>query len=168
MSRPVPPSEIRDAVESDFESILRLNDAEVRQTSAMDADRLRALDRLSAFHKVAVIEGRVAAFILAIRSGAPYENDNFAWFASRLVDFLYVDRIVVGAEFSGLKIGTGLYQALFAYAKEQGIPAITCEYNIEPANLASRAFHDKFGFGELGTQWVAGGSKLVSLQSALV
>jgi predicted GNAT superfamily acetyltransferase len=27
-------------------------------------------------------------------------------------------------------------------------------------------FHDKFGFQELGRQWVAGGTKLVSLQAA--
>jgi len=162
---PVP---IRDAIESDFESIVGLNDAEVVQTSAMDRDRLRALDRLSAFHKVAVVDGRVAAFILAIRAGAPYANDNFAWFAARLVDFLYVDRIVVGSDFSGLGIGSGLYRDLFAYAKVQGIGAITCEYNIAPPNPASRAFHEKFGFRELGTHRVAGGSKLVSLQSAAV
>ncbi len=160
------PIEIRDAGEPDFESILRLNDFEVRQTSPMDLQQLRALDQLSTYHKVAVLDGRIAAFILAIRAGAPYSNDNFSWFASRLGDFLYVDRIVVGADFSGLKIGSRLYRDLFAYAKAQGIPKITCEYNIEPPNLASRAFHDRFGFRELGTQWVAGGTKQVSLQAA--
>jgi predicted GNAT superfamily acetyltransferase len=160
------PFEIRGANESDFESILRLNDVEVQQTSQMDLARLRALDHLSVYHKVAVVDGRVAAFILAIRSGAPYSNDNFAWFSSRLDDFLYVDRIVVGAAFSGLKIGSGLYQDMFTYAKAKAIPNITCEYNIDPPNLASRAFHDKFGFRELGTQLVAGGTKLVSLRAA--
>lgn len=160
------PLMIRDASETDFNSILGLNDVEVLQTSQMDLPRLRALDQLSAYHKVAVLDGRVAAFILAIRAGMPYENDNFAWFASRLGDFLYVDRIVVGSDFSGLKIGSRLYQDMFAQAKAQGIPNITCEYNIDPPNLASRAFHDKFGFRELGTQWVAGGTKLVSLQAA--
>jgi predicted GNAT superfamily acetyltransferase len=160
------PLEIRDARDSDFESILRLNDVEVQQTSQMDLERLRTLDHLSAYHKVAVLGGRVAGFIIAIRAGVPYENDNFAWFTSRLDDFLYVDRIVVGSDFSGRKIGSRLYQDIFAYAKAQGISNITCEYNIDPPNLASRAFHDKFGFRELGTQWVAGGTKLVSLQAA--
>ena len=157
---------IRGATETDFKSILGLNDVEVQQTSQMDLQRLRTLDQLSAYHKVAVLDGRVAAFILAIRAGMPYANDNFAWFASRLDDFLYVDRIVVGADFSGLKIGSRLYQDMFAHAKAQGVANITCEYNIDPPNLASRAFHDKFGFRELGTQWVAGGTKLVSLQAA--
>lgn len=160
------PFEIRDANESDFERILELNEVEVQQTSSMDVERLRALDRLSAHHRVAVMDGSVAAFVLAIRAGAPYSNDNFAWFSSRLDNFLYVDRIVVGAAFSGLKIGSALYKDLFAYAKAQGIPTITCEYNIQPPNLASRAFHDRFGFRQLGTQRVAGGTKLVSLQAA--
>ena len=158
--------EIRDANASDFESILRLNDVEVQQTSQMDSGRLQILDRLSAYHKVAVLEGRIAGFILAIRAGALYPNDNFSWFAARLDDFLYVDRIVVGSDFSGLGIGSGLYRDMFAYATAQGIASITCEYNIDPPNLASRAFHDKFGFRELGTQRVAGGTKLVSLQAA--
>jgi predicted GNAT superfamily acetyltransferase len=160
--------EIRDTTAHDFDIILELNDFEVQQTSQMDFERLRALHHLSAYHKVAVADGRVAGFILAIRAGAPYSNDNFAWFSSRLDDFLYVDRIVVGADFTGHKIGSSLYRDMFAYAKAQGIPRITCEYNIEPPNLASRAFHEKFGFAELGTQRVAGGTKLVSLQSAVV
>jgi len=159
--------EIRDARESDFESILRLNDFEVKQTSQIDLERLRTLDHLSTYHKVAVVDGRVAGFVLAIRAGALYQNDNFAWFSSRFDNFLYVDRIVVGTDFAGLKIGSRLYQDMFAYAKAQGILTITCEYNIDPPNLASRAFHDKFGFRELGTQWVAGGTKLVSLQAAV-
>ncbi|MGA7966109.1 MAG: GNAT family N-acetyltransferase [Gammaproteobacteria bacterium] len=158
--------DMRDACESDFESILKLNDAEVQKTSQMDMDRLRLLDHLSSYHKVAMLDGHVAGFTLAIRAGAHYPNVNFSWFASRLDDFLYVDRIVVGSAFSGLKIGTGLYKDLFAYAKAQGISNITCEYNIEPPNLASRAFHDKFGFKELGRQRVAGNTKLVSLQAA--
>jgi len=160
------PIEIRDASESDFGSILSLNEVEVQQTSQMDFEWLRTLDHLSAYHKVAVLGGRVAGFILAIRAGSPYANDNFAWFTSRLDNFLYVDRIVVGAEYAGLKIGSALYRDMFAYAKANGISHITCEYNVEPPNLASWAFHDKFGFRELGTQRVAGGMKLVSLQEA--
>jgi len=160
------PTEIRDANESHFESILGINDIEIQQTSPMDLERLRSLHQLSAYHKVAVYDGRVAGFVLAIRAGVLYSNDNFAWFSSRFSDFLYVDRIVVGSAFSGLRIGTALYQDLFSFAKVQGISSITCEYNIEPTNLASRAFHNKFGFTELGTQRVAGGTKLVSLQAA--
>ena len=80
--------------------------------------------------------------------------------------FIYVDRIVVHPDFAGLKIGSQLYEDLFGYARSQGIRAITCEYNIQPPNPASQRFHDKFGFRELGRQWVAHGTKLVSLQAA--
>ena len=70
--------------------------------------------------------------------------------------------------FAGLKIGSRLYEDLFDCARSQGIKTITCEYNIQPPNPASQRFHDKFGFKELGQQWVALGTKRVSLQAAEV
>jgi len=158
--------EIRAVMELDFESILGLNDAEVRQTSQMDMDRLLQLVRMSTFCRVATIEGQVAAFLIALRDGVPYENDNYRWFSSRFSSFLYVDRIVVSSQFAGRRIGSRLYDELFAFARSQGIGAVVCEYNVVPPNPASRAFHDRFGFRELGRQWVAGGTKQVSLQAA--
>ena len=160
--------EIRNALEADFETILALNDAEVQQTSAMDFARLQHLHALSGYHKVAVVDGRVGAFLLAMASGAPYANDNFQWFAEHVGNFMYVDRIVVGAEFAGLGIGSALYRDLFSETRVRGLSTLTCEYNIDPPNPASRAFHDKFGFHELGTQWAADGSKLVSLRAATI
>lgn len=158
--------EIRNIVDTDFDEIVKLNDVEVQQTSPMDLDRLHALIQMSSYCKVAASDGQVVAFIIALRENAPYENDNYDWFASRFSRFLYVDRIVVSSHFSGRRIGSKLYVDLFAFAKAQGIGVITCEYNINPPNPASRAFHDKFGFKELDTQWVAGGTKHVSLQAA--
>lgn len=160
--------EIRDTLEADFEAILALNEAEVQQTSAMDLVRLRHLNGLSGYHRVAVANGRIAGFLLAMPSAAPYANDNFQWFIDHVGNFMYVDRIVVGADFSGLGIGSALYRNLFSEARTRGLSTITCEYNIVPPNAASAAFHDKFGFHELGTQWVAGGSKRVSLQAATI
>lgn len=157
---------IRDAVEADFTSIVGLNAVEVLQTSPMDRERLRFLDGMASYHKVAIVDGQVAAFLLALRDGAPYANDNYGFFASRRASFLYVDRIVVGTAFAGLGIGSMLYRDLFAYARDRGIVSIVCEYNIAPPNPASRAFHEKFGFREIGTQQVSGGAKTVSLQAA--
>ncbi len=156
---------IRDACADDFGAIVALNEREVQQTSAMDLQRLHELARMSCYLKVAETDGRVAAFLLAMREGAPYQNDNYGWFGARFPQFLYVDRIVVGADFAGLKIGSRLYEDLFSTRARNGIKAITCEYNIEPPNPASQRFHEKFGFKELGRQWVAGGTKLVSLQA---
>lgn len=159
---------IRIAIEADFEAILRLNDAEERQTSRMDLERLRSLVRMSACCKVFTLDGEAVAFLIALRDGAPYRNDNYQWFASRFPSFLYVDRVVVDSRFAGRGIGSRLYQDLFAFARDSGVGTLVCEYNIDPPNPASRAFHDKFGFEEIGTQWVANGTKQVSLQAARI
>ena len=157
---------LRDCVETDYHSIIALNAAEVEKTSAMDLDRLNALVSLSSYTKVAVVAGEVAAFLFAIRHGADYQNVNYNWFASQFSTFLYIDRIVVGSRFAGLGIGRAMYEDLFTYVRFHSLGHVTCEYNIDPPNLASKAFHNKFGFKELGTQWVAGGSKQVSFQAA--
>jgi predicted GNAT superfamily acetyltransferase len=157
---------IRDAAPSDYEIICTLNLAEVQHTSPMDAARLATLGNLSCYHKVACVNAGVSAFLLAMCNGAPYENDNFAWFARKYTRFIYVDRVVVSSAFRGLRLGSLLYEDLFRYAGDNAIPVVTCEYNIVPPNEPSRLFHDKLGFREQGTQWVANGTKQVSLQAA--
>lgn len=132
----------------------------------MDMERLLALVAMSDYCKVALIHKQVVAFVIALREETPYENDNYKWFSSRLPNFLYVDRIVVDSQFSGRGTGSRLYDDLFAFARSQGICTIACEYNIDPPNPVSHAFHQKFGFRRLGTQWVAGGTKQVALQAA--
>jgi predicted GNAT superfamily acetyltransferase len=158
--------EVRDATPSDFPDLCALNLTEVQHTSPMSPERLAVLDALSCYHRVACVSGQVAAFLLAMRGGAAYENDNFAWFSVRYENFIYVDRIVVSAAFQGMRLGTRLYEDLFRFAVRSGCRQVTCEYNISPPNEPSRRFHDRFGFRECGTQWVAQGSKQVSLQVA--
>jgi predicted GNAT superfamily acetyltransferase len=157
---------IRDADEGDIAAIVALNAAEVRHTSPMDADRTRQLASLSAYHRVATLDGRPVAFLLAMRAGADYRNDNFAWFADRYPDFLYVDRIVVDAAAQGHRLGSRLYADLFAFSRERGVPRITCEFNVVPPNEPSRLFHARHGFVEAGRQWLDEGRKQVSMQVA--
>ena len=157
---------LREASEADFQAIVDLNAGEVQHTSPMDMERLRHLDRLAAYHVVAVIESEVAAFLFAMREGCAYQNDNYAWFSERYPSFLYIDRIVVNATFADLGIGSLLYQHMFNYASSNDIGAVTCEYNLVPANDRSGRFHTKFGFNEVGTQWLDNKSKQVSLQAA--
>jgi hypothetical protein len=52
---------LRNAEPSGFDAIVRLNEAEVQHTSAMDVARLRELDALACYHKVACVDGTVAA-----------------------------------------------------------------------------------------------------------
>jgi uncharacterized protein len=159
-------AEIRDAAPTDFQDICALNLAEVQHTSAMDLARLTQLNAMSCYHKVASLEGVVSAFLLAMCDGSPYLNENFNWFSKRYERFIYVDRVVVSRASRGLRLGSLLYEDLFSYARSNAIPLVTCEYNIVPPNEASRLFHEKFGFKEQGTLWLANGTRQVSLQVA--
>ena len=159
---------LRDATAADAGRILALNDAEVAQTSAMDRARLDELTALACRFTVAEADGRVLAFLLAMDHAAGYDNDNFRWFAARYPRFAYVDRIVVDAAAAGMGIGGRLYRDLIAHARERDLERVVCEYNLEPPNPASKAFHDRFGFVEVGQQRVAGGTKLVSLQQLVL
>ncbi len=157
---------IRNAAEADFDAVVALNLAEVQHTSAMDAARLRQLDGIACYHRVASVDGKVAGFLLAMRDGCGYVNANFDWFAAHLKRFVYIDRIVIGSGYQGMRLGSLLYEDLFAFARANGIHSIACEYNIVPPNEPSRIFHDRFGFREVGDQWLGDGAKRVSLQVA--
>ena len=133
MTSPTRNTIIRDANAHDFEAICALNLAEVRHTSTMDGNGLVALDKLSCYHKVGVVDGHVAAFLLAVCSGAAYENDNFLWFADRYPRFIYVDRIVVSSASQGLRLGSLLYRGLFDYAPRQRHPPCHLRVQHRPA-----------------------------------
>jgi len=45
---------------------------------------------------------------------------------------------------------------------------VSCEFDTDPPNGASRRFHQRRGFREVGSQRVAGGKKAVSLQELLL
>ena len=157
---------IRQTVEADFDAIVALNLAEVAHTSEMDRTRLAALHGMAGYHKVATVDGVVAAFLLAMKHDCGYLNENFAWFSARFGTFLYIDRIVVDKGHRGLGLGSLLYEDVFGHAMALGIPTIACEYNVVPPNEPSRKFHERFGFREAGRQWLGNDSKQVSLQVA--
>lgn len=157
---------IRDATTADHDAILALNLESEHLLSPMDAARLAHLDHQAAYHRVVVADDRVVAFLLALREGADYDSPNYCWFGERYPSFLYVDRVAVRASHQGQRLGHALYEDLFARARSQGITIVACEFYIVPLNEASSRFHGRFGFREVGTQWVAGGRKQVSLQLA--
>lgn len=159
---------IRPLQAGDADAVVALNAGEVQHTSAMDHAQLQALAALSTDHRVATVDGDVAGMLLAMRAGCGYVNDNFAWFSARYASFVYVDRIVVGRGHQGLSIGRRLYAQLFETARAEGIAIVCCEYNLVPPNEASRAFHERVGFGQVGTRSTADGAKVVSMQVAEV
>lgn len=155
---------IRPAGERDFAAILALNTESVHFTSPLDAARLQHLHAQAAYHRVVDIDGVVAAFLLVFREGADYDSPNYRWFAQRHRQFLYIDRIVVSAAQQGRGFGKLLYDDLFAFARASGVREVTCEFDLDPPNPTSARFHARFGFREVGTQWLGGGKKQVSLQ----
>jgi len=156
---------LRDASPADFPAILALNEESVRFLSPLDAPRLASLHGQAAYRRVVELEGRVAAFLLAFREGAAYDSPNYRWFADRYARFLYVDRVVVAGAFQGRGLGAVLYDDLFAFARASACGRVTCEFDVDPPNEASRRFHARYGFEPVGAQAVAGGRKTVSLQA---
>ena len=159
---------IRDAVPGDFAAVLALNLESVHFLSPMDRARLAHLHAESRCHRVAEDAGGVAGFLLAFAEGADYDSPNYRWFASRYPAFLYIDRVVVAGRAQGRGVGRALYEDLFRFAATIGAARITCEFDVEPPNPVSAAFHRRFGFVEVGTQVVGNGNKRVSLQSTPV
>jgi len=156
---------LRQATNADFPAILALNAESVRFTSPLDEARLHALHAQAAYHHVAEIDGTAIAFLLALREGADYDSPNYRWFAQRYGKFLYIDRVVVGSTWQGRGIGALLYEDLFVFAQACAVAQVTCEFDLQPPNPTSAGFHARFGFREVGTQWLAGGKKQVSLQA---
>ncbi len=155
---------LRDATAADFPAILELNEAFVSVLSPLDHARLARLHAQAARHRVIEQDGRVEAFLLALREGADYDSPNYRWFAQRHARFLYVDRVVVAGTTQARGAGSMLYRDLHALAVDEGVPLMACEFDLEPPNPASARFHAKLGFREVGRQTLDGGRKTVSLQ----
>jgi predicted GNAT superfamily acetyltransferase len=157
---------IRDAIDSDFPAVLALNAESERFLSPMDSAHLQRWHQAAAYHRVLESQNNVVAFLLAFREGADYDSVNYRWFGARYPRFLYIDRVVVALSEQGKRLGARLYDDLFAFARCSEVAIVTCEFDIDPPNEASRRFHARYGFREVGTQRVANGKKRVSLQKA--
>ncbi len=155
---------IRDAAAADFPAVLALNAESVHFLSPLDETRLRHLQAQAAYHRVVEIEGRVMAFLLAFREGADYGSPNYRWFARHYPAFLYIDRVVVARAAQGQGLGAKLYDDILAFAARSGVARLTCEFDLDPPNPPSAKFHQRYGFREVGTQWLGASKKQVSLQ----
>ncbi|RDZ26446.1 GNAT family N-acetyltransferase [Lysobacter silvisoli] len=160
------PVQIRPATTADHPAIVALNLESEHLLSPMDGPRLARLEREAAYLRVAEEGGEVLGFLLALREGADYDSPNYLWFAQRYLRFLYIDRVVVALHAQGRRVGAAMYDDLFAFARAQAVSPVTCEFYSEPLNEPSQRFHARYGFHEVGSQWVADGAKRVSLQVA--
>lgn len=157
---------IRDATEKDFESILKLNEEQVRFLSPLTYERLELIFKMSECCLVVEINESVEAFMLCLREGRAYDSIYYSWFCENYSEFLYIDRIVVSKLCVGIGIGKQLYEYIFKYADEIGVPSVFAEIDIVPPNLPSLNFHKSFGFSEVQKIESKDGHKVLSLQKA--
>lgn len=145
----------------DFEIVLSLNTACVPHVNLISHDDLRWFEANAAFFRVAKIERQLAGFLIGLRPGTPYKSPNYRWFCDNYEDFAYVDRVAV----SDWARRRGVAESLYAGFEESqsGVPVMTCEVNIRPANEGSMIFHERMGFRQVGSQLTDGGEKEVAL-----
>ena len=154
---------VRQLIESDLDNVLALNQELVHFLSDLDMKKLIHLCDESAVQLVVEVNGKFAGFLLAFREGADYDSINYTWFEEQYPTFLYVDRVVISPDAQSGGLGAVLYDEIFRIAREMGVPAVTAEYNVEPPNVISEKFHERYGFTEVGRQRTADDKKVVAL-----
>ena len=106
---------------------------------------------------------QVAGFLMGFCRGTSYDSANYRWFSENHSDFLYIDRVVVSNRHRGKGIASRFYEDAITWSREQGLSSLVAEIDIEPPNMESLKFHEKFGFVEVD-QLVHSPTKVVSLQ----
>lgn len=151
---------------NDFEEVLKLNAASVPHVNLIDREQLQWFADRASFLRVARIENRIAGFLIGLRPGTDYASPNYRWFCEHYDDFAYIDRVAVAEWARRQGIAETLYNA---FAESQaGVPVLTCEVNIRPANQGSMLFHERFGFRQVGSQETGGGEKEVALMEKVL
>ncbi len=155
--------QIRPARNNELAAIHQINQANLPALGSITLQELEHLYRQSTYFPVMISDGDILAFMISLAHGADYQSPNYQWFCQRYEQFHYVDRIAVTPAGQRRGIASRFYHALSDMARANNVPVICCEYNIEPANPESAAFHADRGFKEVGQQ-PNSGKKVVSLQ----
>lgn len=145
-------------------SLHQLNQSYTPHVNAVSFDLFKWFSEESAYFTYARCNNAIAGFLIAFTRQARYTSPNFLYFCQHYDSFVYIDRIVIDAEFQRSGIGTALYKDLEQYAIDRKISRMACEYNLQPPNEISKQFHTSHGFAEVGQQATEEGKKVVSLQ----
>jgi uncharacterized protein len=151
-----------DADPSHYETLLQMNAEAVPNVNWISREQLVQLHREAVAFRVAQDDSGPCGFVLALAEGADYSSLNFRWFQQRYATFVYVDRVVVHASQRRAGIGRALYADIESQARTRA-PILACEVNLRPRNPQSMAFHERFGFREVGQQNTEEGEKRVCL-----
>ncbi len=143
---------IRQFRDSDGDSVLALNAANVPEVGPLDRTKLDLLADAAALFAVLDLEGSIEGALVVLGEGSSYSSPNYRWFSDRHEVFAYVDRIMLSPATRGMGWGVKLYDAAASTARHLGKGVLTAEVNTEPPNPRSVRFHEAFGFVEVGRQ----------------
>ena len=136
---------------SDLEEIWNINQENIPEVGDVpNLDRLNKLIDWSS-HVIVVRDNNIAGFIILMREGQDYDSLNYKFFNSQSFPFLYVDRIAIKDGHRRKGLGRMIYEKTIDIAKDLDV-STCCEVNTIPRNDPSLAFHDTFGFREVGTK----------------
>ncbi len=136
---------------SDLEEIWAINQENIPEVgSVQDIERLKKLIDWSS-HVIVVRDEEIAGFILLMREGKDYDSLNYDFFNSKDYPFLYVDRIAIKDGHRRKGLGRMIYEKTINLSQKLNV-ITCCEVNTIPRNDPSLAFHDSFGFQEVGTK----------------
>ena len=135
----------------------RLNQDHALELSSLSFDAFTQVVERTSYARAVGENG----MLLAFDQDGDYDSVNFLWFRERYRRFAYVDRVVVGASERGKGRARQFYEGLFDWAREAGLERVVAEYNSEPLNAASQAFHQQMGFEPVGEMEMEGRGKSV-------
>lgn len=159
---------LRDATAGDLPVVGRINNENTPAVSPADADKFRwYLDNCAYFRVAIDANGEVVGFLNAMAPGAGYWSENYKYFLERGGDFLYIDRVAVGAAHRRSGLGRLFYEDAERYARDAGLGAITCEVNVRPRNEPSLRFHDAMGFRGIEERDTAYGPRVLMYEKVL-
>lgn len=140
---------IRDIRHQDLAKILSLNNAASPGILPLEWQDMEWFFGHAEYFRVAVVDGHVAGFLIALREGHDYASENYRWIAAHEPRFVYIDRIVLAPQHRGLGLGRAFYCDVESFA-EVRVPRLTCEVFLEPRNDVAVLFHGTYGFNEVG------------------
>jgi len=137
--------------DSDLDQIWSINQENIPEVgNVANLERLNQLIDWSS-HVLIVREQEIAGFIILMRENQNYDSLNYDFFNSQNYPFLYVDRIAIKEGHRRQGLGKMIYEKTIDIANDLNLPTC-CEVNTIPRNGPSLAFHDNFGFKEVGAK----------------
>ena len=149
---------IRRVEHKDLDEILILNNQEAKWVGLEEKSFFEDYLDIPFFY-VGEENGEITSFIMAMDQSTDYDSKNFLWFRDRVKEFYYIDRVIVKPEKRGKGVGRALYNELMK--KTKGLP-ITGEVSIDPPNIESLKFHERFNFKKIG-EFSSDGKKLCAM-----